>query len=311
MPSLQLSQLIDTESPDAVWHEIQVILGLISAEFDVASVAAAWETAVSLYSGSYPGYQACNTPYHDLNHVADVFLALTRFIHGAVLLGYPLSERSIVISLVAAIFHDSGLIQTLEDTEGTGAKYLAEHDRRSMERMETFCRSAGWSDSDIEAGRFLIGCTDLNNDVAAISHPSSEIEQLGGLLAAADLIAQMADRVYLEKLLFLYHEFKEGGIGDYTSERDLLQRTAGFYDMVIQRLAPVERMVDRCARRHFAARWQLDINLYAEAVVRQMLYLQDVLRKPGDPRDHLRRQDIVNRVNAFYDGASAPNSLPH
>ncbi len=300
MPNLQLSQLIDSESPPAVWEEVQKILPLISPDFPLEPVAHAWETAVALYDGRYPGYQACNTLYHDLNHIADVFLAMARLIHGAALTGQTLSNHKITLGLVAALFHDSGLIQTEDDTEGTGAKYLANHDHRSMELLTKFGRDSGWNEKDIGDGRFLIGCTDLSNDVAAITYPDAEIKQLGQLLAAADLIAQMADRVYLEKLLFLYHEFKEGGIGDYASEVDLLEKTVHFYDFVMQRLASIERMINRYARRHFDARWQVDINLYTEAMLRQMLYLQNALRQSGDPRDHLRRQDIVQRVRQFY-----------
>ena len=68
----------------------------------------------------------------------------------------------------------------------------------------------------------------------------------------------------------------------------------------MQRLAPIERMINRYTRRHFDARWKVDINLYTEAMLRQMLYLQQALRQPGDPRDHLRRQDIVQRAREFY-----------
>lgn len=303
MPDLQLSQLIDSESPQGAWEEVQTILPLISPDFALEPVAKGWETAVALYNGRFPGYQACNTPYHDLNHIADVFLAMARLIHGATLNGQLFTNHKIDLGLIAALFHDSGLIQTEDDTEGTGAKYLANHDRRSMDLLEQFGRAANWTDEDVADGRFLIGCTDLSNNIGDIAYPDPEIKQLGEFLAAADLIAQMADRTYLEKLLFLYHEFKEGGIGDYTSEVDLLEKTVHFYDFVIQRLAPIERMINRHARRHFDARWKVDINLYTEAMLRQMLYLQNTLRQPGDPRHHLRRQDIVQQVHNFYSKA--------
>ncbi|MCP4427364.1 MAG: hypothetical protein GY803_22990 [Chloroflexi bacterium] len=300
MPNLQLSQLIDVESPEAIWKETQTILALLSPDFDIEPVATAWETAVALYDGRYPGYQACNTPYHDFNHIADVFLALTRLIHGAALNGQTPTNRNITLALIAALFHDSGLIQTEDDTEGTGAKYLADHDQRSMALLERFAQSIGWTANEIAAGRFFIGCTDLSKDVAAIVHPHTEIKRLGQLLAAADLIAQMADRTYLEKLLYLYHEFKEGKIGDYANELDLLQKTVGFHDFVVQRLAPIENMIDQYAKRHFMNRWQIDANLYTEAISRQMLYLQDILEQPGDPRDYLKRQDIVRNAREFY-----------
>ncbi len=305
MPELQLAQLVDTKSPQAVWMEAQTILELLPLDFDVELVRMAFETAVNLYHGQYPGFQACSTPYHDLHHITDVFLAMARLIHGAVLDGQELDNKNILLALTAALFHDSGLIQKKDDREGTGAKYLADHDQRSIDFLKKHSRANGFSNSAITAGSFLIRCTDLSVDVASISFPSQEIELLGKLLAAADLIAQMADHVYLEKLLFLYHEFKEGQIGNYTSEIDLLQKTVEFYDFVAQRLAPIQEMIGRFARLHFKKRWQIDVDLYQEALDNQKQYLQYILRQESDPRDYLRQQDIVQQVRQIYGEASA------
>ncbi len=276
---------------------------LIEPGFSLEPVQVAFDTAVSLYEGRYPGYRACSTPYHDLAHIADVFLAMARLVHGAVLDGWVCDGRFLTLGLIATLFHDSGLIQKEGDTEGTGAKYLANHDQRSMDVLTRVGKENEWTEAEIKIGHFLIGCTDLSNSVVAISHPVAEVAHLGKLLAAADLIAQMSDRIYLEKLLFLYHEFKEGKIGDYSGEVDLLQKTVGFFAFVEQRLASVQAMVDRYARLHFAARWQIDTNLYHAAMMRQKAYLQDILSRSDDPRNYLRRQDVVRRMRAFYGAA--------
>lgn len=300
MTDQQLSQLIDGKSPNAVWVEVQQFLATYLTETDWRPLTAAFATVIDLYEGRYPGYQACNTPYHNLRHVTDVFLALARLIHGSLLDGFALDGRSIALALSASLFHDAGLIQASDDTEGTGAKYLADHDQRSLRLMRVYGRKSGWSEAEIEAGCFLISCTDLDHDVAIIAYPEATVEHLGKLLAAADLIAQMADRVYLEKLLYLYHEFKEGGVGNYASEVDMLRKTIGFYQTVDQRLSSIAELIDRLARRHFAARWEIDINLYQTAINIQKEYLQLILDQPGDPRAHLRRQDIVVKVRQLY-----------
>ncbi|MCB9423276.1 MAG: hypothetical protein H6667_26005 [Ardenticatenaceae bacterium] len=49
--------------------------------------------------------------------------------------GFETDGRSIALALSASLFHDAGLIQTSDDTEGTGAKYLADHDQRSLRLM--------------------------------------------------------------------------------------------------------------------------------------------------------------------------------
>lgn len=300
MADLQLSQLIDENSPDAVWNEVYQFLASYLTEPEWQPLIAAFATVVDLYEGRYPGYRACNTPYHDLRHITDVFLALARLVHGSLLDGFVLDGRSISLALSASLFHDAGLIQTSDDTDGTGAKYLADHDQRSLRLMRVYGRKSGWSESEIEAGCFIIGCTDLNHDVAEIAYPSAAIEHLGKLLAAADLVAQMADRTYLEKLLYLYHEFDEGRIGNYTSEIDLLRKTPAFYRFVEQRLSSIVEMIDRLARRHFDARWKINVNLYQTAIDNQREYLHFILEQPGDPRFHLRRQDIVQSVRQMY-----------
>lgn len=300
MSDLQLSQLIDAKSPPAVWDEVFQFLATYISEADWQQLTAAFATAGDLYAGRYPGYQACNTPYHDFNHVVDVFLALARLIHGSLLDGFEINGRAITIALTASLFHDSGLIQTSDDNEGTGAKYLADHDQRSLRLMRVYGRKSGWSESEIEAGCFLIGCTDLSHEVGQITYATAVFEHLGKLLAAADLMGQMADRIYLEKLLYLYHEFKEGDIGGYTGEVDLLHKTVGFYQFVKQRLSSIADMINRLAQRHFAVRWQINTNLYQTAIDGQKEYLHYILDQPGDPRPHLRRQDIVTNVRQLY-----------
>jgi hypothetical protein len=306
MTDQQLSQLVDEQLPDAVWVEVYQFLTPYLTETDWQPLTAAFATVIDLYEGRFPGYQACNTPYHNLHHVTDVFLALARLIHGSLLDGFVLDGRSIALALSASLFHDSGLIQSSDDTDGTGAKHLADHDQRSLRLMRVYGRKSGWSESEIEAGCFLISCTDLSRDVAEIAYPSAAIEHLGKLLAAADLIAQMADRAYLEKLLYLYHEFEEGGIGNYTGEVDLLRKTIGFYQLVDQRLAAITDMIDRLVRRHFVARWNIDVNLYQTAVNNQKEYLRFILDQPGDPRTYLRRQDIVQKVHQTYGDTDSP-----
>ena len=84
------------------------------------------------------------------------------------------------------------------------------------------------------AGRTIILCTDLDVDIADLSFASYQIELLGKMLGAADLMAQLADPRYLEKLQFLYREFRESGMGNYESELDIFQNAVFFYDIFDQ-----------------------------------------------------------------------------
>ena len=296
-PGKQFATLIRMDSPEAVKEEVQIILKLTSPDFDTNPIALAFNTTVNLFNGNYPGYRACNTEYHDLRHTTDAFLSMARLIHGAVLDGENFSDRHIILGLIAALFHDAGYIQEEHDIEGTGAKHTKNHVQRSMDFLKQSGPEHGLTDTEIAAARTMILCTEFTVDITAIEFPGAEIELLGKMLGTADLLAQTADRTYLEKLLFLYREFKEAGIGDYQSEVDLLKKTIGFYDFIARRIATTLDATDRFMHSHFASRWNINKNLYQQAIEKQRDYLQQILEIPdSDPRDHLKRDGIVNKI---------------
>ncbi len=298
----QLADLISTNPPEAVLDEVKIILRLISFNFDTTPVTVAFAKAVDLYQGNYPGYQACTTYYHDLQHTLDTCLATARLIHGAVLHGQPLSERQIALGLIAALFHDGGYIQEETDTEGTGGKYTIIHVRRSMDFLSFIGPELGLSEAEILAGRAIILYTDLAVPIPKVIFPSPEAELLGQLLGVADIWAQISDQTYLEKLLFLYQEFKEGQVKGYKNELDLFQKTAGFYDVIAQRLGVTLESADRFLRAHFASRWNIQENLYNKAIENQKGYLKYILTLADfSPRNHLRRCEIVKKVRKIYE----------
>ncbi|MFC1815802.1 hypothetical protein ACFL0M_07625 [Thermodesulfobacteriota bacterium] len=300
MSQKQLYDLIKTDSAEAVLDEVRLILKSISPDFDSAPVSSAFIKTIGLYEGKYPDYQACNTEFHDLRHSIETFLAMARLIHGAILDGKIFRDDQIVLGLIAAILHDAGYIQENSDRDGTGAKYTASHVQRSMDFLERYGKEEGLSDEVIANGRAIIHCTDLSVDIKAIAFSSTEIQLLGKMLGAADLLAQMADRTYLEKLLFLYHEYSEAKLGDYENELDLLKQTVGFYDFIAHRLESTLDSTDRFMSSHFAAQWKINRNLYQEAIERQKNYLLQILKTKSDPRRHLRREKILFKVTEKF-----------
>ena len=301
MDPTQLSDLIDIHSPEAVLKEVQEILHRISPEFDTGPIDSAFFTVVDIFNGKYPGYQACNTLYHDLRHTTDAFLAMSRLIHGAMLNGHHFSELNVVTGLVASLFHDVGYILKENDTEGTGAKYTVDHEQLSADFFERHGSQNGLPEEEITVGKIMILCTNLATDIATIDFPDRDIELLARMINAADLLGQMADRTYLEKLLFLYYEFKEGKVGDYRGEVDILVKTPGFYDFVQKRFEKISDLLDRFMVSHFKERWNLKDNLYTVAIQRQLEFLKKILAIPdSDPRDHLKRDGIVKKVRQLY-----------
>ena len=296
-----LYDLVQMDSPEAVLDEVRIVLRLISPDYDVAPVRDAFMTTVDLYEGRYPGYQACNVEYHDLNHITDTFLVMARLIHGAVIDGESFSDREITIGLIAALLHDAGYIQEEHDSEGTGSKYTTIHVERSMAFFGAYGKQYDLSNEEIAAGQSMIHCTDLSVDISTIPFHSAAVEILGKILGAADLLAQMSDRKYLEKILFLYYEFKEGMVGGYEDEVDILRKTVGFYDFIAQRLETALDGVDRFILPHLVARWNIHVDLYHQAIQNQKNYLHKILAIPNsNPRDYLKRDKIVDRVRKKY-----------
>ena len=297
----QLSKFVPLDSPQAILDEVLAIVGRISRGPDTTLLTSTFSKVESLYKGTFPEYRACNTEYHDFSHVCGVFLATARLLHGACLENNPFLDRQIVLTLISALLHDSGYIQESHDTVGTGSKYTANHVQRSMGFLSSHGETFGLSQKDITDSNAMMLCTDLSVDISTIAFSSEKIELLGKVLGSADLLAQMADRTYLEKLLFLYYEFKEAGLGDYQSELDLLSKATGFYESISKRLETTLDATNRFMLSHFTSRLGIKADLYHEAIVRQMDYLKNILKKQdSDPRNHLKRDGIVDKVCRKY-----------
>jgi hypothetical protein len=99
------------------------------------------------------------------------------------------------------------------------------------------------------------------------------------MLGASDLLGQMADRTYVEKLPFLFHEYREGNVGGFKSEMDLLVKTKDFYAKMKIRLSKDLGDVARFLPAHFTARYGISRNLYEEAIKKNMKYIKQVLKE--------------------------------
>ncbi len=176
-----------------------------------------------------------------------------------------------------------GLIQTQDDKIGSGAKYTVGHEKRSIVFMRKYLSQKGFPEQQIEDCSHLIMCTILNLPPKEIPFRSSEIETLGKIVGTADLMAQIADRYYLEKLLLLFQEFQEAGVPDFETELDLLKKTRGFYKNVAnQRLVHDFSGISTNMTAHFKQRWGVEKDLYSESIQKNIDYLKVLLERTGD-----------------------------
>ena len=278
-----LYDLVDVTDSAIVLEEIKRIFAFMVEGFDPSNLEIVYGDVVTLFKGDYPGYQASNTKYHDLEHTNSVALAAARLIHGCTLSGMTFSIDNMLLGIYAALFHDVGLIQTKDDNTGSGAKYTVGHEQRSIVFMRKYLSQKDFSEQQIEDCSHLIMCTILALPPKEISFRSQETETFGKIVGTADLMAQIADRYYLEKLLLLFQEFQEAGVPDFSTELDLLKKTEGFYKNVAKtRLAQDFSGISRHMIDHFKQRWDIKKDLYSESIQKNIDYLKILLESTGD-----------------------------
>ena len=295
-----LNEYTDVSDPAKVLAEIRLLAaGMGVSDFTV--IERIYADIIRLFDGKFPGYRNSNTRYHDLEHTCAVTLAVVRLIHGVWLEGKTVSPRDISLGIIAALFHDTGLIQTEDDTEGTGAKYTIGHEQRSIALMRSYLPSRGFDQEAIEDCANMILYTILNKPVREIPFRSESVSLIGRIIGSADLLGQMADRLYLEKLPLLFFEFQEGGLANYNSELDLLAATENFYEHVFRkRLYGDMEGVANAMRSHFRARWDIDRDLYLDSVEKNIAYLRSLYESCGDKfpcyLKKLRRGNIIRNL---------------
>jgi len=304
---IQLASLLDQSDPVALLAEVERCFRYSFPRKAFKPIAASFAQASRLFAGLYPGYAACNTGYHDWAHTMAVFLASARLADGCALSGKSVGERGLRVLLAAALLHDAGYIQERGDREGTGAKYTKVHVERSAAFTRVHAADFGLDGAEAESAARIILGTELGRDWATIPFAGAEEILAAQIVAAADLLGQMADRIYLEKLLFLYWEFKEAGFGGYDCAFDILRKTLGFYASTRERLDGLLGAVSCRSREHFAARLGLDKDLYGEAIARQMAYLEGIMADDSSNfRAKLKRVDLAALESSRAKEAPAP-----
>jgi hypothetical protein len=291
---VQLSSVVETANPRAILADAKRFFKFSHPEADFKPVEKIFLLTKRLYDGRFPGYLACAVEYHDFAHSLAVFAAASRLMDGCELSGIRLEARQGIQILIAALLHDTGYIREESDNYGTGAQYTKVHVDRSAAFAMREAQALGLDDDAAARIARIILATELARPWADLSFECEEERTGGEILAAADLLGQMSDRAYLEKLLFLYFEFREAGIDGFDSVFDILKKTALFYESTKQRLDGPLGRVSRTAKAHFAARCGIDRDLYLEAISKQMAYLQQIISDDSlNFRTKLKRMDLA------------------
>ncbi len=205
----------------------------------------------ALFNGQYRDFHGCDTRYHDIQHSLDVTLAMTRLLAGhdhAHARDRVFGADRWRLGIITALFHDSGYFRHKQDRRHThGAEYTKIHVTRSGRFLHEYLSEMGLED-DAQRARRLVHYTGYEIPLQKIRLHRIKDKNLGRLLGTADLLAQIADRCYLEKCRdYLFEEFELGGLTKringsgkveviYASPEDLLRKTPEFIEFVRERL---------------------------------------------------------------------------
>lgn len=201
----------------------------------------AFDDLVRLYQGRHPGYLACDTHFHDLQHVLDVTLAMARLMDGyeRSTARARLSAAMYGVGVICALFHDVGYLRSRSDRRHAhGAEYTLTHVGRSAAFLRRYLCGAGLA-RYAPAAAAMVHYTGYERPVEAIRIDGALPRRVGQMLGTADLIAQMSDRCYLEKRRDrLYPELLAGGVATRLarSGAELVRRTHAFTLSATQRL---------------------------------------------------------------------------
>jgi hypothetical protein len=174
-----------------------------------------------LFTGQVPGYLGVDTVYHDLQHSQDVVLAMARLLAGYERShpeGPHIGAERALMAMVTALFHDSGYIREFnEGAISNGAVFTRNHVTRSARYIAKYLPGiglGGW----VPVATRIVHFTgyEVPLELLRVADPRDRL--VGHLLGTADMLAQMADRCYLEKCRDrLYAEFVLGDIAVHTS----------------------------------------------------------------------------------------------
>src|SRR5438105_4152527 len=124
-----------TKDPAAVQAQVLAAGKAMFEDFNPTFVEQAFAWAIECFTGKYPGYQPIDAHYHDFEHTLQGTLCMIRLLRARNQTDpLPrLDQRTFQLGLLAILMHDTGYLKTLEDRDGTGAKYTITHVSRSAE----------------------------------------------------------------------------------------------------------------------------------------------------------------------------------
>lgn len=194
----------------------------------------------------------CDCPYHDLEHTVLVTDVGQTILRGRMISQGDVSPHEWLHAVVALLFHDIGYVRGLlrEDAGGayitdqtgqrvtppvgaTDAFMMPYHVTRSCIFVQE--RFAGDQTVDVET---VCSYIEMTRFPVPTDQHYQRLDTIAGLVRAADLIGQMGDPLYPQKLSRLFTEFAETGEADRLGYANAAELRNGFPEFFYDQVCP-------------------------------------------------------------------------
>jgi hypothetical protein len=239
---------------------VELILAIYRDEYGKVppSLAGLFSDVADLYAGRWASHEACAVTYHNFSHSLDVCLATARMLSGwnKAEQVQVLDARYFLLGMAAGLFHDAGYIKNKGDHDGAGGKFTLVHVERGMEIARAYLNRKKWQPEELDAVCKIISITDYAKlpDLDPL-FTDPQLKTMAQMVATADLVAQMADTDYVQRIDDLFAEFKEvykfekraalakKGTKVYKTVQEIKDGTIAFYEQfVVPTLGKLGRM---------------------------------------------------------------------
>lgn len=298
-----VTNTVDVSSPQRVHAAVRDIFSRLYPGMSLDVLWLAFHDFERMFTGA-DDFHPVDTSYHDMQHSLDMTLALARLIAGFEVSAEEedrLGAHRAMFGIVCALFHDAGYLRHREHDQHAlnGAEFTRTHVTRSGRFVEQYLPRVGLDEFVPVASR-VIHFTGYEMPLDEIELEDPSDSTIGHLLGTADLLAQLADRCYLEKCRDrLYPEFVLGDVAfergtygsvvRYYSGKELLVKTFEFYQSTAEHR--LEHAFNR-AYRYIEALYENGENPYTTFIRRNLEFL-DRIQQDGDWHKLRRRPPCV------------------
>lgn len=180
-----------------------------------------------------------NTLYHNVEHTVQVTLVGQTILQGRVLDGHEITPKLWTNFILALLCHDIGYVagisgsrQAIRSPDASDAVLMPVHiDRGKQYVFEQLAKEPG---VDVQ---FIQECIERTRFPVPNAAGYQRTDDYPGLVRGADLVGQLSDPRYLNKLPAMFFEFEESGYNTVTGFQqpgDLMRNYADFYAESVQ-----------------------------------------------------------------------------